>query len=540
MDGRKGDEARGEGAKNDEGGGIPLVVSSFTGDNYLAWGLAVRIALEAKDKLGFVDGTFPEPTDAIKFRKWKKAYSMVKAWMTNSIAKNITDTLTRCRFAREVWLEVEVRFGASCGPQRYQLQQEVATTEQDHEENKLVQFLTGLSASFDVIRSQILNLEPAPSVNKAYAMITRVERQREETCFKLNGYPDWYRDLKDQKKKNSVVAGKKQMEMVKAWKSSKCTKERVNFASLHDFSGNVSSDTSLVNVEWIIDTGASSHMCSKLSITKNIRTLLKPIVVLLPNGEFITVRKKGEVFLSDKLQLTEVLYGPSFKYNLISVNKLIKWNNVIVSFDKDSCMIQDLMNKQVLASANARGSLYVLQNKDLGSKLVCKPGCSSIALNVHDNCNFWHSRLGHASLTVMKHIEMVNKDGDFHFPIKVVRSDNGTEFVNSNSASISHKRGILHHRSCNYTPQQNGIVERKHKHLLQKGYKVFDMVNKKIIVSRDVEFYENVFPYSKNSNNESDGFPKPILIYVTDDKDSSDPEPEPKAGDLHNDGDANE
>ncbi|KAJ0454407.1 putative RNA-directed DNA polymerase [Helianthus annuus] len=54
----------------------------------------------------------------------------------------------------------------------------------------------------------------------------------------------------------------------------------------------------------------------------------------------------------------------------------------------------------------------------------------------------------------------------FEKKIKVIRSDNGTEFVNNQMNMFCKNRGILHQTSCAYTPQQNGVVERKHRHLL--------------------------------------------------------------------------
>lgn len=52
----------------------------------------------------------------------------------------------------------------------------------------------------------------------------------------------------------------------------------------------------------------------------------------------------------------------------------------------------------------------------------------------------------------------------FHKQVKCVRSDNGTEFVSM--GGFFRAQGIRHETSCVATPQQNGRVERKHRHIL--------------------------------------------------------------------------
>ncbi|KAJ0575491.1 putative RNA-directed DNA polymerase [Helianthus annuus] len=54
----------------------------------------------------------------------------------------------------------------------------------------------------------------------------------------------------------------------------------------------------------------------------------------------------------------------------------------------------------------------------------------------------------------------------FKKKVKMFRSDNGTEFINSQMNMFCKQKGIIHQTSCSYTPQQNGVVERKHRHLL--------------------------------------------------------------------------
>lgn len=50
--------------------------------------------------------------------------------------------------------------------------------------------------------------------------------------------------------------------------------------------------------------------------------------------------------------------------------------------------------------------------------------------------------------------------------IKCIRLDNGLEFPSTLCQQLFSDHGILHQKSCPYTPQQNEKVERKHKDLL--------------------------------------------------------------------------
>lgn len=62
-----------------------------------------------------------------------------------------------------------------------------------------------------------------------------------------------------------------------------------------------------------------------------------------------------------------------------------------------------------------------------------------------------------------------NHDSTIH----TIRSDNGGEFTSTDVLQLMRKNGILHQLSCSYTPQQNGRVKRKHKHLLQVDRSLF-------------------------------------------------------------------
>jgi hypothetical protein len=55
---------------------------------------------------------------------------------------------------------------------------------------------------------------------------------------------------------------------------------------------------------------------------------------------------------------------------------------------------------------------------------------------------------------------------EFDYKIKKIGSDNGSECKNSRIEDYCDEKGIKHEFSAKYTPQQNGVVERKNQTLL--------------------------------------------------------------------------
>jgi transposase InsO family protein len=55
---------------------------------------------------------------------------------------------------------------------------------------------------------------------------------------------------------------------------------------------------------------------------------------------------------------------------------------------------------------------------------------------------------------------------EFELKVKKIRSDNGSEFKNLQVEEYLEEEGIKHEFSAPYTPQKNGVVERKNRTLI--------------------------------------------------------------------------
>ncbi|GAV62904.1 LOW QUALITY PROTEIN: UBN2_3 domain-containing protein, partial [Cephalotus follicularis] len=132
--------------------GIMLVSQALTGDNYSTWSRSISMALEAKNKLGFINGLVSKPLADSSLFPYSRCNSMVLSWILNYISNDIASSVIFMKDAREEINALRQR-------------------------DRLLQFLMGLNDSYTAIRSQILLMNPLPTVNKAYSLVLQEERQ---------------------------------------------------------------------------------------------------------------------------------------------------------------------------------------------------------------------------------------------------------------------------------------------------------------------------------------------------------------------------
>jgi hypothetical protein len=141
-------------------------------------------------------------------------------------------------------------------------------------------------------------------------------------------------------------------------------------------------------IEWMVDSGASSHVTGKTgNLTSSQPNLdINSQHIIVGDGSKIPIIATGSVQISKlPLYLQNVLVSPSIVKNLISVRKFTRDNFVSIEFDPFGFSVKDLATKTLLHRSNSDGDLY---------PWISSPTALSIL-----GGNIWHQRLGHPSST---------------------------------------------------------------------------------------------------------------------------------------------
>lgn len=89
---------------------------------------------------------------------------------------------------------------------------------------------------------------------------------------------------------------------------------------------------------WILNSGASHHICHDIYLFHNICTVHR-YTVTLPNKIKLHVKLIGDVRLDPILILKNVLYVPEFDMNLISISALTRRKRFAVHFKCNHALI---------------------------------------------------------------------------------------------------------------------------------------------------------------------------------------------------------
>ena len=165
------------------------------------------------------------------------------------------------------------------------------------------------------------------------------------------------------------------------------------------------------STEWIIDTGATDHMVHLVTHLTIITSIFQTYVTL-SNGEQAMVTHIGTIRISSTLTLTDVLFVPSFNFNLISVSQLTKTYFCCLIFLGRCYFIQDLAHWSMIGLGRESKGLYLLQN-------VTQPASFSTFAAQHlpsISSELCYTHLSHPSISK---ISLLNKFVPFTFENKL-------------------------------------------------------------------------------------------------------------------------
>lgn len=252
-----------------------------------------------------------------------------------------------------------------------------------------------------------------------------------ETCYKKHGYPPNFGrgyagvgsyanfvggDAVDNEGKSTVASSKNDEDHVSLTKEqyqslvalleksnaeTKCVAnvtKGIAHVGTSQVAGNVFSafhQSKMMNYRWIVDTGATHHICYSLHWFLSVKKI-SPMQVSLPNGSTSETNTIGRIKLNNDLVIDNVLYVPEFQVNLISASKLCREQSCTLTFKSGICMIQEENAMRTIGLAKEQDGLYYLEAEQKATGSV-----SSLIVSTDKNkvsvspAILWHMRLGH-------------------------------------------------------------------------------------------------------------------------------------------------
>ncbi|GJS06698.1 retrovirus-related pol polyprotein from transposon TNT 1-94 [Tanacetum coccineum] len=272
------------------------------------------------------------------------------------------------------------------------------------------------------------------------------------------------------------------------------------------------------SLTWLMDSGCTSHMTPERSFFISLDTKDNPRVKL-GDGRYTRAKGRGTIAINTKKgtkYISRVLYVPELDRSMLSVPQMIK-NGYGVNFKNDTqCVITD--------SRDVKIATFDMENDSYYLKLdVADASAFSVT---EDDSMKWHKRFGHFNYRTLQHmystklvrdmppisevdskyegcelgksrrlpfskvgvtrathkLEIMHSDicgpMSTHLGAKLVevqsgstlrilRTDNGGEYTSNEFEYFLRQQGVIHQVTVPYSPQQNGVSERKNRTIVE-------------------------------------------------------------------------
>ncbi|GJV43753.1 putative RNA-directed DNA polymerase [Tanacetum coccineum] len=497
---------------NDTNGTL-LVNIKLTGtENYRIWAAALKHCVHSKNKMGFINGTLakvdPE-TSPFLAMQWERCNSVVLTCILNCVSADLFVGQVFSSNAKTMWDELAETYDKVDGEYDAMVQLPVCTCDgassyNDHAQLlKLMQFVMGLDDVYGPIRSTILTTDPLPTLKEAFSLFLREESHKlshsggsrvkgNNTAFlarpsgdSRGRSPSFVPRSGDNRRrfnnsnarntnlffKNCNMTGhtiERCFELVgyhPNFKKKAMTSQNVTsnvLVSGNDTDTRRSSNGIQANV-----AGASQHITFTTQFLFDIIDVSHlSITVAHPNGTIEKVNQIGSCKITDKIVIHDVLVIPRFYSQVPGGDWLGHLADQVLSDLKDRIDLKGVDIADPCESPHVSGG---------------------IPLNMWSEC-------------VLTAVYLIKR-----LPSTVLSGKCPYELVHKCQPSLSHLRsfGCL----CFATILNNTkkFSSRSEKCMFigysfnKKGYKLFSLDTKQIFYSRDVKFYETVYPFKNDS-----------------------------------------
>ncbi|GJU36054.1 ribonuclease H-like domain-containing protein [Tanacetum coccineum] len=245
---------------------------------------------------------------------------------------------------------------------------------------------------------------------------------------------------------------------------------------------------SQLNEKGFVDSGCSRHMSGNIAHLSDFKEFDGGYVTFGGGANGGRITGKGTI-KTDKLDFEDVYFVKELKFNLFSVSQMCDKKNYVLFTDSECLVLSPNFKlpdeSQILLKIPRQNNMYSFDMKNIVPKdgLTCL-----VAKATSEESMLWHRRLGHVNF---KNINKLVKDNLVFFlrtkdetseilknfikeienlvdkKVKIIRSDNGTEFKNHVMDEFCREKGIKREYSVARTPQQNGVAERKNRTLIE-------------------------------------------------------------------------